>query len=71
MALLPQLWRLIDVYVRKGRVAVCMMREDCWCFKEDVWDFSVIYFGGGMLLLTAQVEVDMDFLWGVRLPGRE
>jgi hypothetical protein len=47
------------------------MREDCWCFKEDVWDFSVIYFGGGMLLLTAQVEVDMDFLWGVRLPGRE
>ena len=48
-----------------------MMREDCWCFKEDVGDFSVIYFGEGMLLLTAQLEVDMDFLWGARLPGRE
>ena len=71
MALLPQLWRLIDVYVRKGRVAVCMMREDCWYFKEGVWDFSVIYFGEGTLLLTVQLEVDMDFLWGARLPGRE
>ena len=35
MALLPQLWRLIDVYVRKGRVAAFTMREDCWYFKED------------------------------------
>jgi hypothetical protein len=47
------------------------MREDCWYFKEAVWDFSVIYFGEGMLLLTAQLEADMDFLWGVRLLGRE
>lgn len=31
-----------------------MMREDCWCFKEDVWDFSVIYFGEGMLLLELE-----------------
>ena len=25
----------------------------------------------GMLLLTAQLEADMDFLWGVRLLGSE
>ena len=42
-------------------MAAFTMREDCWYFKEGVWDFSVIYFGGGMLLLTAQLEVDMDF----------
>lgn len=38
-----------------------MMREDCWYFKEGVWDFSVIYFGEGMLLLTVQLEAGMDF----------
>ena len=26
-------------------MAAFTMREDCWYFKEDVWDFSVIYFG--------------------------
>ena len=52
-------------------MAAFTMREDCWYFKEAVWDFSVIYFGEGMLLLTAQLEADMDFLWGVRLLGRE
>lgn len=42
-------------------MAAFTMREDCWYFKEAVWDFSVIYFGEGMLLLTAQLEADMDF----------
>ena len=37
-------------------MAAFTMREDCWYFKEDVWDFSVIYFGEGMLLLTVQLE---------------
>ena len=33
MELLLRLWLLIDVSVRKVRVAVFTMREDYWCFK--------------------------------------
>lgn len=55
---------------QEGQSGAFTMREDCWYFKEGVWDFSVIYFGEGMLLLTAQLEAGMDSLWGVRLPGR-
>ena len=52
-------------------MAAFTMREDCSYFKEGVRDFSVIYFGEGMLLLTVQLEAGMDSLWGARLPGRE
>lgn len=33
-----------------------MMREECWCFKEDVWDFSVSYFGIGIKLMRRLAE---------------
>ena len=33
MVSLLQSWLLIDVFVRKDRVAAFTMREDYWCFK--------------------------------------
>ena len=46
------------------------MREDCWYFKEGVWDFSVIYFGEGMLLTNSTAGSGYGFFMGSTASGK-
>ena len=63
MVLLLQSWLLIDVFVRKGRVAAFTMREDYWCFKMKGIIAGVLIVIVGVIALAVTGFIQIVRAW--------
>ena len=63
MVFLLQSWLLIDVFVRKARVAVFTMREDYWCFKMKGIIAGVLIVIVGVIALAVTGFIQIVRAW--------